>query len=42
MVRIRKSFKIAPGVKVNMSKSGFSTTFGTKGVSITTGKGGHM
>jgi hypothetical protein len=30
-VRIRKSFKIFPGVKVNMSKGGVSFTVGTKG-----------
>ncbi len=30
-VRFRKSFKIFPGVKVNMSKGGVSFTVGTKG-----------
>ena len=30
-VRIRKSFNLFPGVKVNMSKGGMSITAGTKG-----------
>lgn len=31
--RFRKSIKILPGVKVNISPTGFSTTVGTKGAS---------
>ena len=36
----RKRIKIAPGVHLNVSKSGISTTFGIRGASITTGKRG--
>ncbi|WP_174904236.1 DUF4236 domain-containing protein [Burkholderia pseudomultivorans] len=32
--RFRKSIKIAPGIKVNVSKSGFSTSIGGRGSSI--------
>lgn len=38
--RFRKYIKIAPGVKLNISKSGVSTTFGGKGASINVGKNG--
>ena len=39
-MRFRKSVKILPGVRVNFSKSGVSTTVGVKGLSINTGKKG--
>jgi hypothetical protein len=39
-MRFRKSIKIAPGVKVNLSKSGISGTFGVKGASVNVGKNG--
>lgn len=39
-VRIRKSFKIFPGVKVNMSKGGVSFTVGTKGYHLNFSKRG--
>ena len=39
-IRFRKSIKIMPGVRVNVSKSGFSTTVGAKGASINIGKKG--
>lgn len=39
-VRFRKSVKIMPGVRVNISKSGLSTTIGPKGASINIGKNG--
>ncbi|RFP65899.1 DUF4236 domain-containing protein [Hymenobacter lapidiphilus] len=38
--RFRKSFKIMPGVKLNVSKSGFSTTVGGRGASVNIGKKG--
>lgn len=38
--RYRKYIKIAPGVKLNISKSGVSTTLGGKGASINVGKDG--
>ncbi|QIL78135.1 DUF4236 domain-containing protein [Hymenobacter sp. HDW8] len=38
--RFRKSFKIAPGLKLNVSKSGFSTTIGGRGASVNIGKKG--
>lgn len=31
-LRFRKSFKVAPGVKVNLNKKSTSVTFGRKGV----------
>jgi hypothetical protein len=40
MARFRKSVKIAPGVKLNFSKSGVSGTFGGKGASVNVGKDG--
>lgn len=36
----RRRIKIAPGVHLNFSKSGISTTFGVRGASITKGKKG--
>lgn len=38
--RYRKSFKIAPGVRINLSRSGVSTTIGPRGASINVGKRG--
>jgi hypothetical protein len=40
MAKFRKSVKIAPGVKLNLSKSGVSGTFGVKGASVNVGKDG--
>ena len=34
-VRFRKSFKIAPGVKLNVGKKSSSVTFGGKGLHYT-------
>src|SRR5512138_3130205 len=39
-VRIRKTFKLFPGVKVNMSKGGVSFTVGTKGYHLNFSKRG--
>ena len=39
-IRFRKSFKIFPGVKVNMSKGGVSFTVGTKGYHLNFSKRG--
>ena len=39
-LRFRKYISIIPGVKVNISKSGFSTTIGPKGASVNVGKRG--
>jgi len=39
-MRLRKSIKVAPGVKLNISKSGVSGTFGGKGASLNLGKNG--
>jgi hypothetical protein len=36
----RKKIKILPGVNINISKSGLSTTIGPKGFSVNTGKNG--
>jgi hypothetical protein len=36
-MRFRKTIKIAPGVKLNLSKSGLSTTIGGRGLSVNTG-----
>jgi hypothetical protein len=36
-MRFRKSIKIAPGLKINLSKSGVSTTVGGKGLSANIG-----
>src|SRR5688572_26013570 len=38
--RFRKSFKILPGLKINLSKSGISTTIGKLGASLNIGKRG--
>jgi hypothetical protein len=38
--RFRKSFKIAPGVRINVSSSGLSTTLGPRGLSVTMGRRG--
>ena len=38
--RFRKSVKIAPGIRLNFSKSGVSTTIGDRGSSINLGKRG--
>jgi len=40
MAKFRKRIKIAPGVNVNLSKSGISGTFGVKGASVNVGKNG--
>lgn len=39
-IRIRKSFKVAPGVRLNVSKSGISTSIGGKGVTANLSKKG--
>lgn len=39
-IRFRKSIKIMPGVRINLSKSGISTTIGPRGASINIGKNG--
>ena len=36
----RKRIKIAPGIYVNLSKGGISTSVGPKGAKVTFGKGG--
>lgn len=36
----RKRIKIAPGISLNVSKKGASTSFGVRGASITTGRNG--
>lgn len=38
--RFRRRLKIAPGVHVNLSKSGVSTSLGARGASVTLGKKG--
>jgi hypothetical protein len=38
--RFRKSVKIAPGVRLNFSRSGVSTTVGVRGFSVNTGRRG--
>ena len=38
--RYRKRIKIAPGIHVNFSKSGVSTTIGPRGASVNIGKSG--
>jgi hypothetical protein len=40
MAKFRKRIKIAPGVNLNLSKSGVSGTFGVKGASVNVGKNG--
>lgn len=39
-LRIRKSIKIAPGVRINLSKSGISTSLGVKGATVNLSKRG--
>lgn len=39
-IRFRRTLKVAPGVKLNFSKSGVSTTVGPKGFHFTFGKRG--
>lgn len=39
-LRFRKSFKVAPGVRVNLSKSGISTSVGGKGLTANLSKRG--
>lgn len=38
--RFRKSFRVAPGIKLNLSRSGVSTTLGGRGFSVNTGRRG--
>lgn len=38
--QFRRRIKIAPGVRLNISKGGVSTSFGVRGATITTGKRG--
>lgn len=39
-MRFRKSIRLAPGVRINLSRSGVSTTFGGRGASVNIGKRG--
>ncbi|MFZ5911682.1 MAG: DUF4236 domain-containing protein [Chloroflexota bacterium] len=39
-IRFRRSFKIAPGIRLNLSKSGTSMTLGKRGASVNVGKRG--
>lgn len=39
-LRFRKSFKVAPGVRLNLSKSGISTSIGGKGLTANLSKRG--
>lgn len=39
-LRFRKRIRIAPGVHINLSKTGVSTTLGPRGASINIGKKG--
>jgi hypothetical protein len=39
-LRFRKSFKLAPGVRLNVSKSGMSWSLGPRGASVSIGKRG--
>jgi hypothetical protein len=39
-IRFRKTYKIFPGVKMNVSKSGMSFTVGPRGFHLTFGKRG--
>lgn len=38
--RFRKYIRLAPGLKINISKSGASATLGGKGAAVNVGKGG--
>lgn len=40
LFNFRKKIKIAPGIKLNLSKSGISTSVGVKGASVTVGPKG--
>lgn len=41
--RLGRSIKIAPGIKLNLSKSGVSTTVGGRGLSVNVGsRGTHL
>ena len=37
--RFRRSIRVLPGIRVNLSKSGVSTSIGTRGAHITVGHG---
>lgn len=39
-IRFRKRIKLMPGVHINLSKSGISTTVGPRGASVNVGKKG--
>ena len=39
-LRFRKSVKLMPGVRINFSKSGMSTTIGPRGASVNIGSKG--
>ncbi|MDR0863523.1 MAG: DUF4236 domain-containing protein [Candidatus Symbiothrix sp.] len=39
-LRFRKTIKLMPGVKLNLSKGGISTTIGSRGFSVTSSKRG--
>jgi hypothetical protein len=39
-IRFRKTFRILPGVRINLSRGGISTTVGTRGFHLTFNKGG--
>lgn len=39
-LKMRKSFKVAPGLRVNVSKSGMSASAGGKGYTVNAGKKG--
>lgn len=39
-LKFRKRIRIAPGVRINLSKSGISTTVGPRGASVNVGKKG--
>lgn len=38
--RFRRSFKIGPGIRLNVSKSGVSTSIGTRGATVNVGPRG--
>jgi len=38
--RFRKSFKVIPGIRINLSNRGFSTTFGVAPFSVNVGPNG--
>ena len=39
--RFRKTFSVLPGVKINLSKTGVSTSVGGKGATLNVGHGKH-